>query len=175
MNTSPDVRIQRHQLLFFFFFFFFFFWVEALVGGHPARILPDTGASHSFVSQWRTITNTPVIASEKLSVGIACSDTAIETKKLLPFVINIEEANLCSLTNLRTSTLLERFRDSHSTDRITYQQSVKLIRNLEFRASSAQLYVYVWRNEKWLHDDFELASPTSGELRNFSFEYFRDI
>ena len=40
---------------------------------------------------------------------------------------------------------LERFRDSHFTDRITYRQSVKLIRNLEFRASSAQLYVYVWR------------------------------
>ena len=39
----------------------------------------------------------------------------------------------------------ERFRDSHFTDRITYRQSVKLIRNLEFRASSAQLYVYVWR------------------------------
>ena len=41
--------------------------------------------------------------------------------------------------------LLERFRDSHFTDRITYRQSVKLIRNLEFRASSAQVYVYVWR------------------------------
>ena len=40
---------------------------------------------------------------------------------------------------------IERFRDSHFTDRITYRQSVKLIRNLEFRASSAQLYVYVWR------------------------------
>ena len=38
---------------------------------------------------------------------------------------------------------LERFRDSHFTDRITCRQSVKLIRNLEFRASSAQLYVYV--------------------------------
>ena len=38
---------------------------------------------------------------------------------------------------------IERFRDSHFTDRITYRQSVKLIRNLELRASSAQLYVYV--------------------------------
>ena len=38
---------------------------------------------------------------------------------------------------------IERFRDSHFTDRITYRQSVKLIRNLEFRASFAQLYVYV--------------------------------
>ena len=36
--------IQRHQLL----------CAEALVGGHPARILLDTGASHSFVSQsWK--------------------------------------------------------------------------------------------------------------------------
>ena len=41
--------------------------------------------------------------------------------------------------------LLERFRDFHIKDRITYRQSMKLIRNLEFRASSAQLYVYVWR------------------------------
>ena len=45
----------------------------------------------------------------------------------------------------RLLATLERFRDSHFTDRITYRQSVKLIRNLEFRASSAQLYVYVWR------------------------------
>ena len=41
-------------------------------------------------------------------------------------------------------TLIERFHDSEFTDRITYRQSVKLIRNLEFRAISAQLYVYEW-------------------------------
>ena len=41
--------------------------------------------------------------------------------------------------------VIERFRDSRFTDRITYRQSVKLMRNLEFRASFAQLYVYVWR------------------------------
>ena len=49
--TLPDVglriRIQRHQLL----------WAKGIVGaGHSfARILPDTGVSHSFVSQsWIT-------------------------------------------------------------------------------------------------------------------------
>ena len=26
-------------------------------------------------------------------------------------------------------------------------------------------------NEKWRHDDFELASPTSGELRKFSISF----
>ena len=41
---------------------------------------------------------------------------------------------------VRVYVKVERFRDSHFTDRITYRQSVKLIRNLEFRASFAQLY-----------------------------------
>ena len=40
--------------------------------------------------------------------------------------------------------VLERFRNFHFTDRITYWPSVKSIRNLQFHASSAQLYVYVW-------------------------------
>ena len=40
--------------------------------------------------------------------------------------------------------IIERFRNSHFTDRITYGQSVKLICNFEFRVSSAQLYVCVW-------------------------------
>ena len=39
--------------------------------------------------------------------------------------------------------IVERFCDFHFTDRITYRQSVNLIRILEFRASSAQLYVSV--------------------------------
>ena len=55
-----------------------------------------------------------------------------------------EESPVCSVCG-RERQALERFRDSHFTDRITYRQSVKLIRNLEFRASSAQLYIYVWR------------------------------
>ena len=53
--------------------------------------------------------------------------------------------NIAEILRARLVTLFERFRDFHFTDRITYRQSVKLIRNLEFRASSAQLYVYVWR------------------------------
>ena len=52
------------------------------------------------------------------------------------------QAHSCNNKTIVLSTL-ERFRDSHFTDRITYRQSVKLIRNLEFRASFAQLYVYV--------------------------------
>ena len=48
--------------------------------------------------------------------------------------------------SVRCSILvLERFRDSHFTDRITYRQSVKLIRNLEFRASQTKLSI---RQEK---------------------------
>ena len=88
-------------------------------------------------------------------------------------VIMSKLVNLIGLLLISTrKETIERFRDFHFTDRITYRQSVKFIRNLEFRASFAQLllnftftYSVHHGNEKWRHDDFELASPTSGELR----------
>ena len=68
-------------------------------------------------------------------------------------------------------SLLERFRDSHFTDRITYRQSVKLIRNLEFRASSAQLYVYVWRTP-WKRKMAAWSISSWCRQRRVSFESF---
>ena len=57
---------------------------------------------------------------------------------------SLQPAHSRSYSRVRWVSLwIERFRDFHFTDRITYRQSVKLIRNLEFRASFAQLYVYV--------------------------------
>ena len=41
--------------------------------------------------------------------------------------------------------VIREVRESHFTDRITHRQSVKLIRNLEFRESFAELYVHVQR------------------------------
>ena len=65
--------------------------------------------------------------------------------------------------------VLERFRNSHFTDRITYRQSVKLIRNLEFRASLRSTLrlrmAYTMETKNGGMIDFELVSPTSGELR----------
>ena len=46
---------------------------------------------------------------------------------------------------IRCNLYIREVPDLHFTDRITYRQSVKLIRNLEFRASFAQLYVNIWR------------------------------